>query len=46
MNAGMKLPKIALDTWVRGNYGTFGNNYTAEVLQSIFDTAMVRGLAK
>ncbi len=46
MSAEMKLPKIALGTWVWGNDGPFGNNFTEENLQSIFNTAMARGRAK
>ena len=38
------LPKIALGAWAWGNDGTFGNNYTADSLKHIFDTAMVNGL--
>lgn len=34
------LPKIALGAWAWGNDGTFGNNFTAESLKPIFDTAM------
>lgn len=44
MSAEMKLSKIALGAWVRGNDGTFGNNFTAESRQPIFDTAMANGL--
>ncbi len=39
-----KLPKIALGAWAWGNDGTFGNNFTAETLKPIFDTAMKNGL--
>lgn len=38
------LPKIALGAWAWGNDGTFGNNFTAEQLRPIFDTAMKNGL--
>ena len=38
------LPKIALGAWAWGNDGTFGNNFTAEDLKPIFDTAMENGL--
>lgn len=38
------LPKIALGAWAWGNDGTFGNNFTAESLRPIFDTAMENGL--
>ncbi len=38
------LPKIALGAWAWGNDGTFGNNFTAENLKPIFDTAMENGL--
>ena len=38
------LPKIALGAWAWGNDGTFGNNFTAESLKPIFDTAMDNGL--
>lgn len=38
------LPKIALGAWAWGNDGTFGNNFTAESLKPIFDTAMANGL--
>ncbi len=38
------LPKIALGAWAWGNDGTFGNNFTAENLKPIFDTAMANGL--
>ena len=34
------LPKIALGAWAWGNDGTFGNNFTADSLRPIFDTAM------
>lgn len=33
------LPKIALGAWAWGNDGTFGNNFTADSLKHIFDTA-------
>ena len=39
-----KLPKIALGAWAWGNDGTFGNDFTAESLKPIFDTAMANGL--
>ncbi|MBQ8942204.1 MAG: aldo/keto reductase [Firmicutes bacterium] len=39
-----KLPKIALGAWAWGNDGTFGNDFTAETLKPIFDTAMKNGL--
>jgi len=39
-----RLPKIALGAWAWGNDGTFGNNFTAEDLKPIFDTAMKNGL--
>ena len=39
-----KLPRIALGAWAWGNDGTFGNNFTAESLKPIFDTAMANGL--
>ncbi len=39
-----KLPKIALGAWAWGNDGTFGNNFTADQLRPIFDTAMKNGL--
>ena len=39
-----KLPKIALGAWAWGNDGTFGNNFTAENLRPIFDSAMASGL--
>ena len=38
------LPEIALGAWAWGNDGTFGNNFTAESLKPIFDTAMENGL--
>ena len=38
------LPKIALGAWAWGNDGTFGNNFSAEDLRPIFDTAMANGL--
>ena len=38
------LPKIALGAWAWGNDGTFGNNFTADSLRPIFDTAMANGL--
>ena len=38
------LPKIALGAWAWGNDGTFGNNFTAESLKPIFDTAIENGL--
>lgn len=38
------LPKIALGAWAWGNDGTFGNNFTADQLRPIFDTAMKNGL--
>lgn len=38
------LPKIALGAWAWGNDGTFGNDFTAESLKPIFDTAMENGL--
>ena len=38
------LPKIALGAWAWGNDGTFGNDFTAESLKPIFDTAMANGL--
>ena len=38
------LPKIALGAWAWGNDGTFGNEFTAETLKPIFDTAMKHGL--
>ena len=38
------LPKIALGAWAWGNDGTFGNNFTAEDLKPIFDTAMENSL--
>ena len=38
------LPKIALGAWAWGNDGTFGNNFTADSLKPIFDTAMEHGL--
>ena len=38
------LPKIALGAWAWGNDGTFGNNFTADSLRPIFDTAMKNGL--
>lgn len=44
MRVEMKLPKIALGAWAWGNDGTFGNNFTAQNLQPIFDTAMANGL--
>ena len=40
----MQLPKIALGVWAWGNDGTFGNDFTAESLKPIFDTAMENGL--
>jgi len=39
-----KLPKIALGAWAWGNDGTFGNNFTADSLKPIFNTAMANGL--
>ena len=39
-----ELPKIALGAWAWGNDGTFGNNFTADSLKPIFDTAMANGL--
>ena len=39
-----KLPKIALGAWAWGNDGTFGNNFDAETLRPIFETAMKNGL--
>lgn len=38
------LPKIALGAWALGNDGTFGNDFTAESLKPIFETAMENGL--
>lgn len=38
------LPKIALGAWAWGNDGTFGNDFTAESLKPIFETAMENGL--
>ena len=38
------LPKIALGAWAWGNDGTFGNNFSADSLRPIFDTAMKNGL--
>ena len=38
------LPKIALGAWAWGNDGTFGNDFTADTLKPIFDTAMEHGL--
>ena len=38
------FPKIALGAWSWGNDGTFGNQWTAEDLQPIFDAAMQAGL--
>ena len=38
------LPKIAIGAWAWGNDGTFGNNFTADSLRPIFDTAMKNGL--
>ncbi len=38
------LPKIALGAWAWGNDGTFGNNFTADSLKPIFDSAMANGL--
>ncbi len=38
------LPKIALGAWAWGNGGTFGNNFTADDLKPIFDTAIKNGL--
>ena len=38
------LPRIALGAWAWGNDGTFGNNFTADSLKPIFDTAMANGL--
>ena len=38
------LPKIALGAWAWGNDGTFGNNFSADDLKPIFDTAMENGL--
>ena len=38
------LPRIALGAWAWGNDGTFGDNFTAESLRPIFDTAMANGL--
>lgn len=40
----MQLPKIALGAWAWGNDGTFGQNWTKEDLQPIFDLAMAEGL--
>ncbi|MGN1336246.1 MAG: aldo/keto reductase [Limosilactobacillus mucosae] len=40
----MQLPKIALGAWAWGNDGTFGQNWTKEDLQPIFDLAMAKGL--
>ncbi|MBR4232891.1 MAG: aldo/keto reductase [Oscillospiraceae bacterium] len=39
-----KLPKIALGAWAWGNDGTFGNDFTADSLKPVFDTAMANGL--
>ncbi len=39
-----KLPKIALGAWAWGNDGTFGNDFTADGLKPVFDTAMANGL--
>ena len=39
-----KLPKIALGAWAWGNDGTFGNEFTADSLKPVFDTAMENGL--
>jgi len=44
MRTEMNLPKIALGAWAWGNDGTFGNNFAAENLRPIFDTAMANGL--
>ena len=44
MKNNVKLPKIALGAWAWGNDGTFGNDFTAETLRPIFDTAMENGL--
>lgn len=38
------LPNIALGAWAWGNDGTFGNNFNAESLRPIFETAMKNGL--
>ncbi len=46
MSAEMKLPKITLGAWVWRKDGIFVNNFTAENLQSTFDTVMARGRAK
>ena len=40
----VNLPRIALGAWAWGNDGTFGNNFTADSLKPIFDTAMANGL--
>ena len=38
------LPKIALGAWAWGNDGTFGNNFTKDILKPIFDIAIKNGL--
>ncbi|MGN0358733.1 MAG: aldo/keto reductase [Blautia sp.] len=38
------LPKIAMGAWAWGNDGTFGDNYTAEDLREVYETAMANGL--
>ncbi|MGN0265456.1 MAG: aldo/keto reductase [Lachnospiraceae bacterium] len=38
------LPKIAMGAWAWGNDGTFGDNYTAEDLRAVYETAMANGL--
>lgn len=39
-----KLPRIALGAWAWGNDGTFGDHYTADSLQDVYETAMANGL--
>jgi len=38
------LPKIAMGAWAWGNDGTFGNDYTAEDLKEVYETARKNGL--
>ncbi|MCD8214306.1 MAG: aldo/keto reductase [Clostridiales bacterium] len=44
MTIGKKMPKIALGAWAWGNDGTFGDNYTADQIKPVYDTAMANGL--
>lgn len=43
MKLDKKMPKIAMGTWAWGNDGTFGDNYKAEDLKEVYETAMKYG---